>query len=110
MFGGMMTRMLVYTRLGNDDHQPEGIWKIFPVLKWNTMVQKNMIILGVVDIKCAVKNKILAYVFKIQNIPCKMNREVLHWLSEFYTSWNKTNHIPQYFIGIYLEKYISWYK
>jgi len=42
------------------------------------MVQKNMIILGVVDIKCAVKNKILAYVFKIQNIPCKMNREVLH--------------------------------
>jgi len=33
--------MLLYARLGNDDHQPEGIQKIFPVLKWNTMIQKK---------------------------------------------------------------------
>jgi len=62
------------------------------------------------DIKCEVKNKILAYMFKLQNISCKMKQEVLNWFTELYSSWNETNYIPQYFIGIYLEKYIIWYK
>jgi len=39
-----------------------------------------------------------------------MKREVLHWFTEFYTSWNKTNYIQQYIIGMYFKKYISWYK
>jgi len=55
-----------------------------------------MIILVMMDIKGEVKNKILAYVFKLQIISCKMKREVLHSFTKFYNSWNEKNYVPQY--------------
>jgi hypothetical protein len=54
------------------------------------------------------EEQILVHEYKLQNISCKMNREVLHWFTEFYTSWNETNHILQNFNGILLEKDFSW--
>jgi hypothetical protein len=33
--------MLLYARWENDDNQPEGTQKIFPVLIGNTMIQKK---------------------------------------------------------------------
>jgi hypothetical protein len=72
--------------------------------------KQSMIMLGVIDIKCEVKNKILTYrcTRKLQNISCKMKREVLNRFTKFYTSWNETNNVPQHFTEMYLEKYISF--
>ena len=70
----------------------KGFKEFFPSWNETPWYIKIMIILGMMDIKCEVENKIPAYVFKLQNISCKMKREVLHWLTEFHTSWNKTNY------------------